>query len=552
MKLDNDDLNKDTPENVNYDVAYFYNLDSENRICFDCGGPFPTCVSINNGVFLCKFCGENHKSKLNYNISFIHEINSSWDQYLLSFATRGGNSRFKRLCLQYEVPCQSLTQNDDEKLNKYLIRLGEYNRLLLKSEINCDEPPQPLYQEVAKDPINENIIYFPEFQNYQLFKGNLENNQKKGNNNVSTVGDKIWEGTKTTFDIMKKSTGIIYNTSKPIVSFLGNAAFSGLKFVGTSVWNYMNNKEANNGEENTTNDKNTPLNNNNPQNNNNGGNNNMQMQNFPNQNSNNFNYNNNNYNNYNNNNYNNYNNNNHNNNYLTNSNKFNIFTINNNGLLNNTTSNNNNNMIPKPMKNNPYNSNKNKNNNNIPNYYDINSINNESVNNITFYLNNNNSFNSMSKTNNGFNKQKSILDHENIIVNEKYINDKNFLIYNDKKDKNNLNQINNNINKINLNNNPLYMNIPGVNNKLVANVPNNKYPSFNEYFGNDKNINNNNSNTDILMDKEINDKNVPNIIGEEINQEKAKYPIYQSTNLLNDNSFLPKEVEEKNEFNSPC
>lgn len=544
MKLDNGDLNQDTPENINYDVAYFYNLDSENRICIDCGGPFPTCVSINNGVFLCKFCGENHKAKLNYNISFIHEINSGWDQYLLSFATRGGNSRFKRLCLQYEVPCQSLTQNDDEKLNKYLIRLGEYNRLLLKSEINCDEPPPPLYQEVAKDPINENIIYFPEFQNYQLFKGNLENNQKNGNNNASTVGDKIWEGTKTTFDIMKKSTGIIYNTSKPIVSFLGNAAFSGLKFVGTSVWNYMNNNETNNGEGNTPNDKNTPLNNNNnSQNNYNGGNNNMQMQNFPNQNPNNFNYNNNNYNNYNNNN--------HNNNYLTNSNKFNIFTINNNGILNNTTSNNNNNMIPKPTKNNPYNSNKNKN-NNIPNYYDINSINNESVNNITFYLNNNNSFNSMSKANNDFNKQKSILDHENIIVNEKYINDKNFLIYNDKKDKNNINQTNNNINKINLNNNPLYMNIPGVNNKLVANVQNNKYPSFNEYFGNDNNIINNNSNNDILMDKEINDKNVPNIIGEEINQEKAKYPIYQSTNLLNDNSFLPKEVTEKNEFNSPC
>ena len=36
--------------------------------------------------------------------------------------------------------------------------------------------------------------------------------------------------------------------------------------------------------------------------------------------------------------------------------------------------------------------------------------------------------------------------------------------------------------------------------------------------------------------------NIPNIIGEEMNQEKARYPIFQSTNLLDNNSFLPSEV----------
>ena len=143
--------------NTYYDLQYFVKRDSENKICFDCGGPFPTYVSINNGIFICSNCAKNHE-KLGYNISFIHQICFPWDPYLLSYALRGGNSRFKRLCLQYEVPCQSFNENDEEKLNKYIIRLGEYVRLLLKSEILAEEPPKPLYQEVAKQACNLNVI----------------------------------------------------------------------------------------------------------------------------------------------------------------------------------------------------------------------------------------------------------------------------------------------------------------------------------------------------------------------------------------------------------
>ena len=573
MKKDNNEIlgqNK-----LKFDVAYFYGLDSENRICFDCGGAFPSCVSINNGVFLCKFCGENHRKKLNYNISFIREINDDWDQYLLSYATRGGNSRFKRLCLQYEIPCQSLTQNDDEKINKYLIRLGEYIRLLLKSEINCDEPPPALYKEVANDPINQNTIYFPEFENYTLFKGNFTakgndnknftNNQTNTDDTPSTsTGAKIWEGTKTTFNIMKTTTGVIYNTGKPIVSFLGNTAFNGLKYVGSSVWNYyMNNNETNNGEGNGEG--------NNSQKNqtDNGNNNNIKMQqkqnpdynnlnnqanynnNFDNNNKNYFNNNSNtkfDYN-INNNNYINFNNNNNNNNIynnnynnsinyniqnknnLTNSNKYNIFTINDNGISNNN--NNTNNIFSKPMKSKPQILEKD--NNNIPNYYDINSINNESVNNITFYLNNNNSsINNSSKTG----RKNSILNHDNIIVNNKYINEKNFLIYNDKKENNVLK--NDNMNNINRNEKDIsLMNTPGYASKLNISRPNNVYPNYSSIFNNNEN---NISNNDIIMNREIIDKNIPNIIGEEMNQEKARYPIFQSTNLLDNNSFLPSEV----------
>ena len=218
--------------NLNYDLQYFVNLDSENKICFDCGGPFPTYVSINNGVFICSNCAKNH-AKLGYNISYVHQISSPWDPYLLSYATRGGNSRFKRLCQQYEVPCESYHENDEQKLNKYIIRLGEYHRLVLRSEILADEPPKSLYLEVAKNRCDLNIIYFPEFQNYHLYTGDVVVPGKK-----YSIGGKIWNGTKTTAGIVGAAGGMVYKVGKPVVCFLGKGAYTGLKYLGNSIYNH--------------------------------------------------------------------------------------------------------------------------------------------------------------------------------------------------------------------------------------------------------------------------------------------------------------------------
>ena len=231
FQTDND-KKRNNLSTLTYDLQYFVNLDNENKICFDCGGPFPTYVSINNGVFICSNCAKNH-SKLGYNISFIHQINSPWDPYLLSYALRGGNNRFKRLCLQYEVPCQSYNENDNEKLNKYIIRLGEYHRLVLRSEILADEPPKPLYLEVAKNKCDLNIIYFPEFQNYHLYSGEVVIPGKK-----YSIGGKIWNGTKTTAGVVGTAGGIVYKVGKPVVCFLGKSAYNGLKFLGKSIYHH--------------------------------------------------------------------------------------------------------------------------------------------------------------------------------------------------------------------------------------------------------------------------------------------------------------------------
>ena len=212
---------------LNYDLNYFINLDNENKICFDCGGPFPTYVSINNGVFICEKCAKNHK-KLGNNISYIHQICSPWDPYLLSYAVRGGNSRFKHLCMLYDITCETFYENNEEKLNKYIIKLGEYNRLNLKSEILAEEPPKPLDYKEAKKKCNLNIIYFPEFENYQLYKGEFLPDK---NNSIS---GKIRRRTKSAADIVGSAGVLIYKAGKPVISLIGRSAYKGVNFLGNS------------------------------------------------------------------------------------------------------------------------------------------------------------------------------------------------------------------------------------------------------------------------------------------------------------------------------
>ena len=226
--------------NLNYDLQYFVDLDNENKICFDCGGPFPTFVSINNGVFICESCAKNHK-KLGYNISYIHQICSPWDPYLLAYAIRGGNTRFKLLCKEYKVPCQSFYENNEERLNKYIIKLGEYNRLVLKSEILADEPPVPLYYEDAKKKCNLNIIHFPEFQNYHLYKGefNIPNDK-------SSIGRKIWKGTKTTAGAVGYVGESLYKATKQSVNLLSKSASKGVKYLKNNLWNNHYNRGSKN------------------------------------------------------------------------------------------------------------------------------------------------------------------------------------------------------------------------------------------------------------------------------------------------------------------
>lgn len=106
-------------------AKYLLDKDYENKICVECKSPMPTFVSINNSIIICEKCAERHK-KLGFNISYVRELKDDWDQYLICFLERGGNSRFIRLSKKYELDDMPIEQ-------KFNTKILEYYRLLVRN-----------------------------------------------------------------------------------------------------------------------------------------------------------------------------------------------------------------------------------------------------------------------------------------------------------------------------------------------------------------------------------------------------------------------------------
>ena len=104
-------------------IKYLLEKDFENKLCVECKSPKPSYASINNAILLCENCAEKHK-ELGYNISYIRDLKDEWDHYLLAYFERGGNSRYIRLCEQYDLNNMPIA----EKLNTKIL---EYYRLLV-------------------------------------------------------------------------------------------------------------------------------------------------------------------------------------------------------------------------------------------------------------------------------------------------------------------------------------------------------------------------------------------------------------------------------------
>jgi hypothetical protein len=82
-----------------------------NKLCIDCKRPYPLFASINNAVFLCETCSHGHQ-QLGKQISYIRGLKDEWDEYLLLYMARGGNSRFLNTMNFYEM-------DDEERISKY-------------------------------------------------------------------------------------------------------------------------------------------------------------------------------------------------------------------------------------------------------------------------------------------------------------------------------------------------------------------------------------------------------------------------------------------------
>ena len=115
-----------------------------NKICIDCNAGIPTHVSLNNSVFVCDKCLEIHK-KLPSNISTLKSLSENFSAEEVIILSIGGNARFNAVLAEYQVTASS----SPNKEFKYLLKITEYYRNLLKAELYKGENPQH-YEEIVK------------------------------------------------------------------------------------------------------------------------------------------------------------------------------------------------------------------------------------------------------------------------------------------------------------------------------------------------------------------------------------------------------------------
>ena len=254
-----------------YVMKRLFEKDYENKVCLECKCPMPSYVSINNAILLCDRCAERHM-KLGYNVSYIRHITLPWDPYLFAYLERGGNSRLIRLSNKYQLDKMPIEQ-------KYTTRILEYHRLLLKSEVLADAPPFEIPYEVAKDQINNGIIYFPEFENYQIYEGKLKVDKKNnglvdafrfvgsGLGSLATylgnkyqeydMNNKIIKGGAATLKGLAVAGKFLYNKSKPVVKYLGIKTIQGVGYLCQQAEYHLSDYENDDDEEEEEDEKNT-------------------------------------------------------------------------------------------------------------------------------------------------------------------------------------------------------------------------------------------------------------------------------------------------------
>ena len=240
-----------------------FEKDYENKVCVECKCPMPSFVSINNAILLCDQCAQRHM-KLGYNVSYVRNIMSDWDAYIYTYMDRGGNSRFIRLSNKYNLKDLPIEQ-------KYNTRILEYYRLLIKSEVLADAPPFEIPYEVAKEPINNNIIYFPEFENYQIYEGNFKPEKKSkgyvdafrfvGNGLGSManyfgnkyqeydMNNKIIQGGIATFKGLAAAGKFLYKLSKPIIKYASIRTVQGVGYLCKQAEFQLSDDEGDDSEE---------------------------------------------------------------------------------------------------------------------------------------------------------------------------------------------------------------------------------------------------------------------------------------------------------------
>ena len=128
----------------------------ENKKCFDCQNEPARWTSLNNGIFLCNECSEEHKS-FGLGTNIIKSISlEQWNKNQLNLMKIGGNKRLRTFLESNDVP-----KNIDKKAI-YNSKLMVYYRKKLKAEAEGELlleqlPPKEEFWQSYEDDNNINI-----------------------------------------------------------------------------------------------------------------------------------------------------------------------------------------------------------------------------------------------------------------------------------------------------------------------------------------------------------------------------------------------------------
>jgi hypothetical protein len=128
----------------------------ENKKCFDCQNEPARWTSLNNGIFLCNECSEEHKN-FGLGTNIIKSISlDQWNKNQLNIMKIGGNKRLKTFLEENDVP------KSINKRKLYHSKLMVYYRKKLKAEADgellLDQiPPKEEFWESYEDDNSTNI-----------------------------------------------------------------------------------------------------------------------------------------------------------------------------------------------------------------------------------------------------------------------------------------------------------------------------------------------------------------------------------------------------------
>ena len=160
--------------------------EEDNKKCFDCENEPARWTSLNNGIFLCHDCSEEHKN-FESGTNIIKSISlEQWTKNQLNIMKCGGNKRLKKFLEDYNVP-----KNIDKKTlynSKIMIFYRKQLKAEAEGELLLDQlpPKEEFWNSIQEDNNSNNdtnININNEINNINSnIKLNLNNNINLNNN----------------------------------------------------------------------------------------------------------------------------------------------------------------------------------------------------------------------------------------------------------------------------------------------------------------------------------------------------------------------------------